>query len=41
MRFINGEPVFEGEQVAISGIDATYESKCRHCYKEAIKKYNN
>lgn len=38
MRLENGIPVFEGEQVAIDGIDATYESVCRKCYKDAKKK---
>lgn len=38
MRLENGEAVFEGEQVAIDGVEATYESKCRKCYKEAKKK---
>ena len=41
MRFISGKPVFEGEQVAIDGIDANYETKCRWCYIEAMKKNNN
>lgn len=38
MRLENGIPVFEGEQIAIDGIDATYESVCRKCYKDAKKK---
>ncbi len=38
MRFLNGEAVFEGEVVAIDGIDATYESMCRKCYKNHKKK---
>ena len=45
MRLENGIPVFEGEQIAIDGIDATYESVCRKCYKNAkkriLKKYSN
>lgn len=39
MRFVDGIPVFSGEQVAIDGIDATYEAKCRYCYKNIEKKY--
>lgn len=39
-RFINGEFVFDGEQVAIDGVDASYESVCRKCYKKLIKVYN-
>ncbi|MBQ8681307.1 MAG: thymidine kinase [Bacilli bacterium] len=38
MRLYDGVPVFEGEQVAIDGVDATYESVCRKCYKDAKKK---
>ena len=38
MRLENGVPVFEGEVVAIDGIDATYESMCRKCYKNNRKK---
>lgn len=38
MRLENGEPVFEGEQIAIDGVEATYVSVCRKCYKEAKKK---
>ena len=33
-RFINGEFVLEGDQVAIDGIDAEYRSVCRRCYKK-------
>lgn len=40
MRLINGKPVFDGDVVAIDGIDASYEAKCRYCYKNAIKEYN-
>ena len=29
---------FEGDTIAIDGIDATYESKCRKCYKNIKKK---
>ena len=38
MRLYNNIPVFEGEQVAIDGVDATYKSVCRNCYKDAKKK---
>ena len=38
MRLENGIPVFEGDTIAIDGIDATYESKCRKCYKNIKKK---
>ena len=38
MRLEGGIPVFEGEVVAIDGIDATYESMCRKCYKNHKKK---
>ena len=38
MRLENGVPVFEGELVAIDGVDATYQSVCRKCYKDARKK---
>lgn len=38
MRLENGETVFDGEQIAIDGIDATYESVCRKCYKDAKKR---
>lgn len=42
VRFVNGKPVFEGEQVAIDGEDeVTYESMCRKCRKKLLKKYNN
>ena len=41
VRFINGIPVFEGEQVAIDGKDkVTYESMCRSCRKKLVKKMN-
>lgn len=40
-RKINGEYVFEGEQVAIDGQDkVTYNSLCRICYKIEKAKYN-
>lgn len=38
MRKENGVPVFEGDQIAIDGIDATYVSVCRKCYKNAKKR---
>ncbi len=38
MRLENNIPVFEGEVVAIDGIDATYKSMCRKCYKNEKKK---
>lgn len=31
--------VFEGEQIAIDGIEASYESLCRKCYKEEYARY--
>lgn len=37
MRLENGIPIFNGEQIAIDGIDATYESVCRNCYKNSKK----
>lgn len=40
MRLRDNQPVFIGEQVEIDGIDATYESKCRYCYKKEFKKQN-
>lgn len=40
MRLENGIPVFEGEQIAIDGVDATYDAKCRNCYKKLKRKYN-
>lgn len=38
MRLLDGVPVFEGSVVAIDGVDATYESVCRKCYKNAKKR---
>lgn len=38
MRIENNNPVFSGEQIAIDGIDARYESVCRKCYNNAKKK---
>lgn len=40
MRLEGGIPVFDGEQIAIDGVDATYEAKCRKCYKNMKRKYN-
>ena len=38
-RFVNGELVTEGEQVAIDGFDSvTYESMCPKCYYEKSNK---
>ncbi len=33
------EYIFEGKQIAIDGIDASYESLCRKCYKEEYARY--
>jgi thymidine kinase len=33
-RLIDGEFVFDGEQVAIDGAEVTYESLCPSCYFE-------
>ena len=39
VRFVNGELVTEGDQVAIDGFDkVTYESLCPKCYYKKIKK---
>ena len=38
MRLENGQPVFSGEQIAIDGIEATYESNCRKCYSKIKKR---
>ncbi|MEE3343737.1 MAG: thymidine kinase [Bacilli bacterium] len=37
MRIVGGVPVFDGEQVAIDGVDAEYRAMCRYCYKNALK----
>lgn len=34
-RLVDGEPVFLGEQVAIDGVEVSYESRCAVCYLEA------
>jgi thymidine kinase len=40
MRFVNGEPAFEGDQVAIDGEDeVTYKSVCGQCYLDLKEKY--
>ena len=38
MRLENGKPVFEGEQVAIDGVEAVYEAVCRKCYNGAKRR---
>lgn len=39
LRMVNGEPVFEGEQIAIDGGDiVTYESVCPKCYYNMLEK---
>ena len=41
VRFVNGKPVFSGEQIAIDGKDeVTYVSMCRKCRKKLLKNYN-
>ena len=41
VRFIDGIPVFEGNQVAIDGEGkTTYVSMCRSCRKKLVKKMN-
>ncbi|MBQ6494927.1 MAG: thymidine kinase [Bacilli bacterium] len=40
MRLENNIPVFDGNQIMIDGVEATYEAKCRNCYKKLKKKYN-
>ncbi len=41
VRFVNGKPVFHGEQVAIDGKDqVTYISMCRKCRKKLLKEHN-
>ncbi len=37
MRFINGKPVIDGEQIAIGGNDS-YKSVCRKCFRKYIGK---
>lgn len=39
-RLINGEYTNSGEEVAIDGIDAKYESLCGKCYLEKVLKIN-
>ena len=38
MRLESGIPVFDGEQIAIDGIEASYKSVCRKCYNNAKKR---
>lgn len=39
LRMVNGEPIFEGEQVAIDGGDiVTYEAVCPKCYYKLKEK---
>ena len=38
MRLENGIPVFNGNQIAIDGVDASYKAVCRKCYKNENKK---
>ena len=41
VRFVDGVPVFEGDQVAIDGEGkTTYQSMCRSCRKKLVKKIN-
>lgn len=41
VRFVDGIPVFEGDQVAIDGEGkTTYVSMCRSCRKKLVKKIN-
>jgi thymidine kinase len=37
-RLKNGEFVFDGDQVAIDGVEVTYESLCPSCYYSKIGK---
>ena len=40
MRMVNGEPTFEGEQVAIDGgAVVSYESVCPKCYYQIVEKH--
>jgi len=42
VRFVNGQPIFEGEQIAIDGeADVTYVSMCRKCRKKLVKEIKN
>lgn len=40
-RIINGEFVYDGDVVAIDGIDAKYKSLCGKCYIEKVLKVHN
>lgn len=37
VRFIDGKAVFDGDEIAIDGIDAEYSAVCRSCYKKIYK----
>ena len=37
-RLINNEYTIEGQEVAIDGIDASYESLCGECYLKKVLK---
>lgn len=37
MRIVDGKAVFDGEVVAIDGVDVSYRSVCRKCYKDELK----
>ena len=39
-RKINGEFVFDGNQIAIDGDEVTYESLCHVCYHKERKAYH-
>ncbi len=39
VRMEDGIPVFDGDQIMIDGVEATYEAKCRKCYKKLKKTY--
>jgi len=42
IRYVNGEPVFYGGQIAIAGEnDVTYDSVCRKCERELRNKVKN
>ena len=41
VRFLNGEAIFYGEQVAIDGVgEITYKSMCRKCRKKLLRACN-
>lgn len=37
MRIVDGKSVFTGEVVAIDGVDVSYKSVCRKCYKDELR----